>query len=280
MLSLGAAVSFALASVFQFKASGRVSKKKNLRLALIGHLVLDPGFLSGVVFDVIGSVLQFIALKVGTVVVVLPVIASGFMMAIALEHLLAKQPIKWKQALALCVAGASLVGFLVTRPITPANVIDSPITYVVALVAIAMGAWALSIGRGRVEAHGIAQAVLGALLLGVTAVLERDVGLQWTREGWIQVLAHGEVYLLMCTGAAALILVQSAFQLRALATVLPILTVGEPIVALVLGVWLLSEPLITSRTNSVMSAGLLALEIGALFYLAYSERVTDLTGDP
>lgn len=276
MLSLGAAVSFALASVFQFKASGRISKEKNLRISLIGHLVLDPGFLSGVVFDVIGSVLQFIALKVGTVVAVLPVIASGFMIAIALEHLLAKRPMRWRQALALVVAAASLAGFIATRPVAVLNRIASPVTYIVSLLALVAGVWALTVGRKTVSTRGIVQAVLGAGLLGVTAVLERDVGIQWTREGWLQVLAHGEVYLLICVGAAALVLVQSAFQLRALSTVLPILTVGEPIVALILGVWLLHEPLVTSKANSVASGGLLALEIAALFYLAYSERGNNL----
>ncbi|MHB8190265.1 MAG: DMT family transporter [Ferrimicrobium sp.] len=271
LLSLGAAIAFALASVLQFQASSRSSAERNLRFSLLAHLAVDPIFLIGAAFDVIGAALQFIALKEGALTEVLPILAMGFLIAIVLEHLLAHRRLPIGDAIAMGVSAVALVGFLLLRPPEISTAIRGVPSRWVAGVTIALGVAAVTGLRSTIDQRGGLQAVFGAVLLGVVAVLEREVGILWSRVGVIHLLLHWQVWALIVIGVLSILVVQSAFQLRALTAVLPVLTVGEPIVAIALGLILLREPLLSSRTNSIESILLLVAEIASLIYLAHDE---------
>jgi uncharacterized membrane protein len=271
VLSLGAAIAFACASVLQYQASASSARELNLRFGLLVRLLSNPRFGIGAAFDILGGIGQFLALKYGSVTEVLPVLTSGFVLAIVLEHLLARRRIPAGEAVGLMVSALALVAFLVLAPDTTTNVIYVRASAAIALGGIALGGSAITWLRPRLTPHAHLQAFLGAVLLGVAAVFEREVGILWSTQGTVATLEHWELWALVVVGALALLLVQSSFQRQRLSGVLPIVTVGEPVAAIVLSTLALDTPLLRDRGAGVASLCALAIEIGALVYLARRE---------
>jgi len=271
LLSLAAALCFACASVLQYQASTSSAKELNLRFGLLVRLLANPRFGVGAAFDVLGGLGQFFALKYGSVTEVLPVLASGFVLAIVLEHLVARRPIPVGEAVGLAVSALALVAFLVLAPNTTTDVIYVRASATIAIGGVVLGLSAITWLRPRLISHAHLQALLGATLLGVAAVFEREVGILWSTQGTVATLEHWELWALVVVGALALLLVQSSFQRQRLSGVLPIVTVGEPIAAIALSTVALDTPLLRAHAAGVASLVFLAVEIAALVYLARRE---------
>ena len=275
LLSLLAAVCFGMAAVLQFQASASSARDLNLRFTLLWRLLANPRFGLGAAFDVVGGAAQFFALKYGSVPQVLPILASGFVLAILLEHFLARRPIGVGDVVALLVSGAALVVFLVVSPPASGHAIYVSASMAIGTLGIVVGLATVTLLRPALAGHGRIQAMLGAVLLGVVAIFEREVGILWTEEGALRTLEHWELWVLVVVGALALLVVQSAFQSQSLAQVLPLVTVGEPIAAIAISTIALETPLFRGGTSTLESVAALAIEILALIYLARSEVRVD-----
>jgi hypothetical protein len=264
-----------MAAVLQFQASASSARDLNLRFTLLWRLLANPRFGLGAAFDVVGGAAQFFALKYGSVPQVLPILASGFVLAILLEHFLARRPIGVGDVVALLVSGAALVVFLVVSPPASGHAIYVSASMAIGALGIVVGLATVTLLRPALAGHGRIQAMLGAVLLGVVAIFEREVGILWTEEGALRTLEHWELWVLVVVGALALLVVQSAFQSQSLAQVLPLVTVGEPIAAIAISTIALETPLFRGGTSTLESVAALAIEILALIYLARSEVRVD-----
>jgi drug/metabolite transporter (DMT)-like permease len=94
---------------------------------------------------------------------------------------------------------------------------------------------------GRLRAMLLAVAV--AVLLGMIAVLTKICTHRFTTGGWHDVLTVPAPYLLFALAVTVTVVQQSAFHAGALQMSVPIMLVGEPIVAVLLGVVVLGEHL-------------------------------------
>lgn len=236
MLAIGAALAFAGATLLQFDASQAAPRQAGLRFGLLAHLFEDRRFNVGVVLDVVGGAAQFFALKEGSVELVMPLVASGLVLAIALHHLRRRLPIGVVDAVALAAAAASL---LVILEVAPAGVDRQGSLrgqLAVTTGALILGGFALTLARGALLGRAARTAVVGGVLLGAVALLERSVGIEWATRGALGVLESWQLYALAAVGATALVVVQSAFAAGRLLTVAPIVAVAEPIVASALAV--------------------------------------------
>jgi hypothetical protein len=264
-----------MAAVLQFQASTASASELNLRFSLLWRLLANPRFGLGAVFDVVGGAAQFFALKYGSVPQVLPILASGFVFAVLLEHFLAHRPISVGDVIALLVSCASLIVFLVLSPPTSGRTIFVTPSIVIGGVGILTGLLTVTLLRPRLAGHGRLQAILGALLLGIVAIFEREVGIIWTEYGALRTLEHWELWVLLIVGTLALLVVQSAFQQQSLARVLPLVAVGEPIAAIAISTLALQTPLFRAGPSTPASIAALVVEILALIYLAQSEVRVD-----
>jgi hypothetical protein len=271
LLSLLAAVCFGMAAVLQFQASTVSASELNLRFSLLWKLLANPRFGLGAVFDVVGGAAQFFALKYGSVAQVLPILASGFVLAILLEHFLARRPIAVGDVIALLVSCGALIAFLVLSPQASGHTIYVGPSIVIGAIGIAVGVATITVLRPVLAGHGRIQAMIGALLLGVVSIFEREVGIVWSDEGAVRTLEHWELWVLIVVGTLALLVVQSAFQQQSLARVLPLVTVGEPIAAIAISTSALQTPLFAGGARTLVSVIALVVEILALIYLARSE---------
>src|SRR5258708_39416601 len=108
---------YALASVLQQRSAAAQPADQSLRLSLLGRLVRNPSWLLGLACDVLGYVLQFVALGHGTLVVVQPLLVCGLLFALPMGAAWAGRQLRlgdWVGAVMVC---AGLTVFLtVARP--------------------------------------------------------------------------------------------------------------------------------------------------------------------
>ncbi len=270
VLSLIAATGFALASVAQHRASQSMSADLNLRISLIGKLVRNADFLRGSFFDIIGIVAQFFALTLGPVSIVQPILSFGLVLALGIEHRFARRRFQPLDIIASIVTTLSLAYFVILRG---RNVSDNMSVALTLILALSILAWDLALlVAAKVLSKRLPQLVVvgsAALSLGCGSVLEREVGLA-LHHGVAYTSLYPPTWILIVLGPVSLLLVQSAFQLGALKSVLPILTIGEPTVAILLGAVMLGETVLPLR-HLLAGSLTLAVMILSLLYLARSE---------
>jgi hypothetical protein len=103
---------------------------------------------------------------------------------------------------------------------------------------------------GRPRAMLLATAV--AVLLGMIAVLTKVSTHHLAAHGWHGLLAVPAPYLLVALAVAVTVLQQSAFHAGALQASVPIMLVGEPVVAVLLGVVILGEHLVVRGAGALI----------------------------
>ena len=111
---------------------------------------------------------------------------------------------------------------------------------------------------GRPRAMLLASGV--AVLLGMVAVLTKVSTHRLAAHGWHGLLTVPAPYLLVALAITVTVLQQSAFHAGALQASVPIMLVGEPIVAVLLGVVILGEHLVVHDA----SAAILAVAVAAM----------------
>jgi hypothetical protein len=103
---------------------------------------------------------------------------------------------------------------------------------------------------GRPRAMLLATAV--AVLLGMIAVLTKVSTHRLAVRGWHGLLTVPAPYLLVVLAVAVTVLQQSAFHAGALQASVPIMLVGEPVVAVLLGVVILGEHLVVRGAGALI----------------------------
>ncbi|WP_305091471.1 DMT family transporter [Prescottella sp. R16] len=265
--ALAAALLFACASVAQQSAAATVPHGRSL----IGSLVRSPRWWAGVAGDGGGYLLQVVALALGSVLVVQPLLVSMLLFALPLSarfsgHRTTRRA--WLSAGALTV---SLTVFLIVGDPTE-GAVDAPwaqwalpltvVVVVLAAVTVAglsprldAGGRALLLGAAAGGLYGVAV----AFTKYVTGLVEHGVG---------AVAGAWQTYALLAAGAAGVYLQQRAFQVGPLPASLPAITIAEPVVAIVLGTTVLGERLRTSGGGVVVVAAAGVVMVAATIALS------------
>jgi len=234
--SLGAAFCYAAASVLQQRAAATQPSERSLRPSLLVHLLANRLWLAGVVADVAGYGLQFLALSKGSLVVVQPLLVSGLLFALPLSALIDGRRMKRRDWIGGIGVVVGLSVFLVVA--SPRRGTPTVSTRVwIALLVATLGPVAVIIVASR-AAQGVRRAVMLASAAGITYGL--DAALTKTTAhlldaGVLSTLGHWQPYTLVVTSILGMLLAQSAFQCGTLGSSLPALTVTDPIVSMAIG---------------------------------------------
>lgn len=263
VLSLGAALLYATASVLQHRAAREVPPEQGLRPGLMIALLKRPMWLVGFSADWVAFGLQAAALGVGSLVLVSPLLTAGLLFSLPIGAAWAGRRMgggDWVAAIAL-TGGLSV--FLVVGD--PTHGIDQASNRGWLVCGVIVGALAAAAVLGSRRVRGARRAVLLALatgmLYGITAALTKTT-VSLLGDGIASMLTNWEPYALAVVASGGMLLNQSAFHAGALSASLPTLTVGEPIVASIIGATLLDERL---RTHGI---GWVALAIAVVAMLA------------
>jgi drug/metabolite transporter (DMT)-like permease len=266
--SLSAAFLFALASVLQHGTATLESQEHNMRLTLITRLVRQPLWLIGILADVGAYALQFVALGHGSLVLVQPLLVAGLLFALPMSAALHRQGVgRWEWL----GAGGIVVGlalFLLSADPGPGHPGTNTTTWVFILVAVLVPSAALVAFAGPSPSTRRAVMLGGAtgLVYGLTAALTKSVA-HLLSVGIVHLLVGWQTYALVVVGIASLVVAQSAFQAGPLRASLPILSVLDPVVSIVIGALAFGEGIAGSssgRAGEVLGLVVLAVSVGLL----------------
>jgi drug/metabolite transporter (DMT)-like permease len=240
-VALVSAFLYALASATQQQAASAVPEDvKGVRLVL--RLVRVPAWWAGFVGDTGGFIAQGIALALGSLVLVQPLLVSVLLFALPLGAWFGHRRVtraNWSWAAVLTV---SLAVFVVVA--NPTEGIDRAPGEDWVVVGLILGPIVAASLLGAAVTRGTTRAVLLAVATGVcygvTAALLKTV-MSLLGDGLFEVFLHWETYALAVAATAGTYLQQAAFQAGALEASLPAVTVLEPVVAVVLGVTIMQE---------------------------------------
>ncbi|ADB74988.1 hypothetical protein Gobs01_00093 [Geodermatophilus obscurus DSM 43160] len=268
-LALLAAVLFAVASAVQQRSAADVPDADARGARLLLALARRPRWWAGTLSDSAGFAAQAAALGLGSLLLVQPLLVTTLLVALPLGarwggRRLRRSDWVWAALLVLALAVFAVVG-------EPTAGVDRagwrswlPAWIVLGLLVGGCLAGA-AVRRGTARAvllavaAGVAYGVGAALIKGVVSRLD---------DGLLALLTSWETWLLAVALAGGTLLQQSAYQAGALEASLPAVTVGEPVVAVALGIGVLGERLRADGAEWVLIGVLVVVMAAATVALA------------
>lgn len=267
LLALGAACCLGLGFVFQQAAAQHAPMKDFLSVRLLLDLVRMPLWVAGIGLMVAGMALGAIALGMGDITLVEPLLATNLLFAMALSRRLTRQRLGRSGWAGLWLLAGGVTAFIVAgRPQGGRSSADQ--TWQWLIMGMVLGtALLLAAVAKRERVHvSLEAALLGVaagLLYGLQDALTRISGENFGRGGWGALLASWQPYAIVVLGVLALVLVQSAFESAPLRLSLPALTAAQPLAGIACGVGFLGDRLqVTAGALAWEVAGILAVVAG------------------
>lgn len=244
LFGLLAAASFAGAALLQQHAARSVPEHHSLRLSLLLQLVRRPIWVGGGVAMVGGYLLQAVALGLGPVALVQPLISTELAIAVPLSIVLGhgRGGLREWGGTALTVAGVAV--FVAAASPAPGRPDPGSLLWVAILLpAFTVMAAVATIASGR---RGPARANLlgvdAGIAFGLLAVLTKAAA-HLAGQGTAAFFGNFQVYAIVAVGILGFVCSQSAYQAASLASSLPFIVVVEPTTAVLIGATALGEHL-------------------------------------
>ncbi len=265
----------AVGIVVRQRAAQNVPADEGMSGTMITALVRRPLWWAGTVGAVAGYVFQAVALAHGSLLLIQPLLVSSLLFALPLSARLCHQRIsatQWGWATLLTAALAVFV--LVGQPREGHNRSALPawtlaLVVTVPLLVVCLVAASRAVGRARAMLLGVAVAVL----LGMIAVLTKICTHRYAVGGWHGLLTVPAPYVLVGLAVVVTVVQNSAFHAGALQASVPIMLVGEPVVAVLLGIAVLGEHLTVGRSTALELPVAVAAMAAAAVALSRSQAI-------
>ena len=278
MFALAAAFCNALNMVTQHIASiGDPGHSKGWRF--VRYLVSSPLWLFGWVALAGGFVFQALALHNGLLSVVQPLLVTELVFALVLRRVWIHQSIRavtWWAGAVTCV---SLALFVAVSEPSGGHATPTSSAWLGATVATVGAAGLLSL-LGLRGGPGRRAALLGAatsILWALVATFIKATTDSLTQFGVGGMFLHWPVYALAVTGLAAELLNQAALHVGPLSMSQPFMVVIDPIVSIVLSVWIFDEAFTENTPRLAVGSFSFAVMCLSVMVLA---RTAPATMDP
>jgi hypothetical protein len=272
--ALGAAASFAVGSALEQHAAKKEKTAKPLDPRLLIRLLRRPMWLVGWIPEALGTGLQALALRLGPLALVEPLLVSGLFLAIPLEATLSRRRAHPRDFVAVAVGAAGLTAFLVAAAPQPGVAQPSLAGWLgvalwagPALVACLAIAW-----NYRGAMRGALLGIATGLLYGIGASLLKALADKLATDP-ISVLTTWQIYALVIVGLGGVILNQDAFQSGRLAVPLTAITIIDPFVSVMIGVTAFHERLSTDGPRlTIELVAVVAMALGIWLGCTCRER--------
>jgi hypothetical protein len=230
-------------------ASGEVQiagrSARQLR-AFVRTVVHQPLWLAALGCEGVGVALHAVALHLGTLILVQPLLVMSVVFALPLRQRMAKRPVSTQELGWAVLLVVGLTGFLIFS--TPVSAQDSmpdrgPAIAVATALAVGMIGCAAVAARLRGRTRALMLGVATGLAYAGTAALLKTVGNRLISQGVGSLLASWQLYALVAAGITGLVLNQLAFQSGPLAASLPAIQTVDPLASVLVGLAIYDEPL-------------------------------------
>jgi hypothetical protein len=276
--AIAAALAFGISSVADQRSTKRVKRRRALSPRILLDLVRQPLWVTAVATNVLGFVLQVVALSFGSLALVQPILVCDLIFAVAIVWIM-----RWRSELhhrevirsslpifagvAACTGGVA--GFLAVGQPSGGNTQASfsvlpPL--LTGLVAVVGGC--LVVAARSQNLRPLALALACGVNYGVAAFLVKLLTSEFGG-GLAHVFTYWPIYVLAVVGPAGFILNQNAFQQgRFLAPVQSIISSADPVISIALGVAWLDVRLRSSPADIAAEVVFLLLMITGIFVTA------------
>jgi drug/metabolite transporter (DMT)-like permease len=244
--------------VTQARAARRSPGDHHLHIRLVLRLLHDPAWVGGFIVSVAGFGLQALALSLAPVLLVQPLIVTELLFALPLAALLAGVQLRAREYVAAALIAAGLSGFVLVASPAGNRTQASQSTWILVISAVALAVVTLVVLADRVLPLGTmrtsAMAAAAGICFGLLPILTKTVIHQFSRDGSVAG-THAQPWLLCITALVGLTLAQTAFRSGPIAVSLPMIDIGEPLVASLIAVLAFSEH-VNRGTSSSIGIGL------------------------
>jgi len=240
--ALGAACSFAIAAVLQQLATRTVSREDSMRIGLLLQLLRRPLWLLGVVAMLAGYGLQALALSLGPVALVQPIVVTELAFAIPLSMWIDRKRPGVREWLGLAGVVVGVSTFLLGAVPAPGSA-DPTFTiwlYLLIPTGSLVALFLLAAARATGPKKSVLLGAAAGMCFGVIAVLTKATTF-FLGQGLNVAARQWEPYVLIAVGILALVCSQSAYQSGPIAYSMPMHDLLEPSVAVVIGITALNE---------------------------------------
>jgi drug/metabolite transporter (DMT)-like permease len=242
-------------------------------LRLVGYLLRNPRWLAGSAAQVGAFAFQAVALQLGQLSVVQPLLVTELVMALVLRRVWIRQAVAWAAWAGAAATCAGLAVFIVAAEPRGGHSGPTGGHWAAAAVAcVAAVAALIVLTRGGSPAR---RAALYGVAAGITWALEATFIKSATnilaQAGLGDLFTQWPVYAVAVGGAAGVVIEQAALQNGPLRVSQPLLVIIDPIVSIALSVWLFGEyfvinPAVLAAAAAgfvVMCAGVVVLSLTA-----------------
>jgi drug/metabolite transporter (DMT)-like permease len=267
-LALGAAFFFALGLVLQEKAASD-QPLESVGTGFLTRLAREPVWLLGLLAQGVGFVAQAIALGIGRMVVVQPLLVATIVFALPLGRLIEKRRVRRADMIGAALVTGGLGALLVVSKPSAGEDDASLVSWAViggGAVGVAVLLFLLARGHGSAVRAGLLGSAAG-ILFGLAAALTKTT-VSMLDDGLGAVLGDWHVYALVIIAVAAFWLEQAALQTGALAAAVATTMAFDPLSSLVFGIVLFEEALHESAVGYTISLLSLAAALAGLVILA------------
>lgn len=241
LIGAGSALFFAVGAVVEQEATLASTSGGTLDLR---ELVRRPAWLAGQGANVVGIVLQIVALALAPVSIVQPLLAGGLVVALGLRSVRDRRWPVGRDLLGAALAAGGLAVFLAAAH--PADEAQDRVPGKLAVLAAALVALVL-VALTRLAREGrrgaLGSGLVAGIAMGIAAVLISAALKTLSRDGLLDALTGPALWGAVVVAIGAQIACQQAFSRGSLAWSLPVLTVADPLAAVPAARWLLAERL-------------------------------------
>lgn len=285
--SVGATACFALSTALKHRSTATVpdtsglAPRKLVRFATA--TARHPLYLAAILAGTVGLALQVLALHIGALSVVQPLLTTALLFSLIAAHRIAGTRITarelwWGAVLVLALAGFMLSAGTVHSVFPAAQPADHVPAVLAGALAVTLAVSCVVTAR-RLPSGGAA-ALMG-IAVGTTHACTAALIKSCTNvatAGVVALLTSWQLYLFVVAGGVGLLLTQLAFQAGPLSASLPAITTVDPLLSVVIGVWVYDERLNGGTASVVAEVLCLALLSVSAVLLSRVEADTQSAG--
>lgn len=263
--ALVAAGGFAVSTSLQHRAAGAAPASARTAARLLAYLVTQPLWLCGILAGGVAFGLHAVALNLGAIALVQPIMISGVVFAIFVRAGLDRRRPSGDELRSVTITALGLAVFLVAanpgRSDPPDERTASVLTILGLLAAGVTGVTATRLSRSAASSFLLGAAA--GVLFGLTAGLLKFVINDYLTGGVSGVLLAWRVWVLIGAGVFGMAMNQRAYQIAPLSVSMPVLNTVDVLVALLFGLVVFGEvPAHGPLAVVVQVVGLACLVVG------------------
>ena len=271
LVAFASTCGFALSTSLQHRSAGHAPTSVRSSFGVLRFVATQPPWLFGIAIGAVAFVLHALALKLGAIALVQPIMIAGVVLAVPVRTALDRERPSRRELRSVLVTAVGLATFLVVaNPVPSSEPPDLDAAFLGTLLCLGSAAAvsAFSARSSRPLTQGMLLGVAAGILFGLVAALIKlivgDLGLD--------LLTSWPLYALACAGLCGMAINQRAYHLAPLSMSMPVLNIVDVLVAVGLGAWVFGEPPAHGPAALAVQAAALACMAVGLHQIALTHK--------